>query len=219
MWKLSDMMDATKITSMELNEAQKLEKMFKIPPVDVILDNEVARLFALKWFRHFHNVYRTSSVQNVFYCNPVVPFKLLSLPHVYQDLFLRYISQCCPDCKTVVHEPALCLLCGRLCSSIWKPCCRESGCKSHAKSCGAGIGVFLLIKRTTILLQRCARQAPWPSPYLDAFGEEDNEMRRGKPLYLNEERYAALTNMVASHGLDQSSKVLGQTTIGTFFTV
>lgn len=107
--------------------------------------------------------------------------------------FNRYISQCCPDCKTVVHEPALCLLCGRLCSSIWKPCCRlminitcclfyalisafiidslvflllsfitkskvpislffmifvtrESGCKSHAKSCGAGIGVFLLIK-------------------------------------------------------------------------
>ncbi|KAG4216132.1 hypothetical protein ERO13_A01G222300v2 [Gossypium hirsutum] len=219
MWKPSHMMDATKNASTELNEVQKLEKMFKIPPVDVILDDEVSRSFALKWCHHFHKVYRTSSVQNVFYCNPAVPFKLLSLPHVYQDLFLRYISQCCPDCKTVVHEPALCLLCGRLCSSGFKPCCRESGCKSHAKSCGAGIGVFLLIKRTTILLQRCARQAPWLSPYLDAFGEEDNEMRRGKPLYLNEERYAALTNMVASHGLDRSSKVLGQTTIDTFFAV
>lgn len=83
--------------------------------------------------------------------------------------------------------------------------------------CGAGTGVFLLIRRTSILLQRSARQAPWPSPYLDAYGEEDNEMHRGKPLYLSEERYAALTQMVASHGLDRSSKVLRHTTIGAFF--
>ncbi|KAK6152463.1 hypothetical protein DH2020_015098 [Rehmannia glutinosa] len=53
-----------------------------------------------------------------------------------------------------------------------------------------------LLQRTTILLQRSARQAPWPSPYLDAFGEEGVEMNRGKPLYLNEERYAALTHMI-----------------------
>lgn len=83
--------------------------------------------------------------------------------------------------------------------------------------CGAGTGVFLLIRKTTVLLQRSAHQASWPSPYLDAFGEEDTEMHRGKPLYLNEERYAALTHMVASHGLDRSLKVLRQTNIDTFF--
>lgn len=33
----------------------------------------------------------------------------------------------------------------------------------------------LLCQKTTILLQRSARQAPWPSPYLDAFGEEVND--------------------------------------------
>ncbi|KAI7750000.1 hypothetical protein M8C21_021218, partial [Ambrosia artemisiifolia] len=49
--------------------------------------------------------------------------------------------------------------------------------------------------KTTILLQRSARQARWPSPYLDAFGEEDIGMHRGRPLYLNEERYAALSHM------------------------
>ncbi|XP_022745018.1 E3 ubiquitin-protein ligase PRT6-like isoform X2 [Durio zibethinus] len=215
----TDMMDTTESTSVELNEVQELEKMFKIPPIDVVLEDEVSRSFALKWFRHFHKVYEACSFQNVFYCNPAIPFKLMSLPHVYQDLLQRYIKQCCPDCKAGLDEPALCLLCGRLCSRSWNPCCRESGCTAHAMTCGAGIGVFLLIRRTTILLQRCARQAPWPSPYLDAFGEEDIEMLRGKPLYLNEERYAALTYMVASHGLDQSSKVLGQTTIGTFFMV
>lgn len=121
---------------------------------------------------------------------------------------------------------------------IWKDllCCflRESGCQTHSVTCGAGTGIFLLIRvlhsflnfriqslgclalfqyffnfvlwisfmshlfflfilevisylfawipwsnkcclcsqRTTILLQRSARQAPWPSPYLDTFGEE-----------------------------------------------
>ncbi|XP_039021943.1 E3 ubiquitin-protein ligase PRT6-like isoform X1 [Hibiscus syriacus] len=215
----TDMMDTVESTSVELGEIQELEKMFKIPPIDVVLEDEVLQPFALKWFYHFKMVYGTGSFQNVFYCNPAVPFKLMNLPHVYQDLLQRYIKQSCPDCKATLDEPALCLLCGRLCSPSWKSCCRESGCMAHAMNCGAGIGVFLLIRRTTILLQRCARQAPWPSPYLDAFGEEDIKMRRGKPLYLNEERYAALTYMVASHGLDRSSKVLGQTTIGTFFVV
>ncbi|XVE76368.1 hypothetical protein DITRI_Ditri12bG0166800 [Diplodiscus trichospermus] len=220
-WKSShvttDMMDTTESTLVELNEIQELEKMFKIPTIDVVLEDEISRSFALKSFHHFHKIYEACSFQNVLYCKPAVPFKLMSLPHVYQELLQRYIKQCCPDCKTVLVQPALCLLCGRLCSPSWKPCCRESGCIAHAMTCGAGIGVFLLIRRTTILLQRCARQAPWPSPYLDAFGEEDIEMRRGKPLYLNEERYAALTYMVASYGLDQNSKVLGQTTVGTFF--
>ncbi|EOY07522.1 Ubiquitin ligase E3 alpha, putative isoform 1 [Theobroma cacao] len=215
----TDVMDTTESASVELNEVQELEKMFKIPPIDVVLKDEVSRSIALKWFHHFHKVYEACSFQNVFYCNPAVPFKLMSLPHVYQDLLQRYIKQCCPDCEAVLEDPALCLLCGRLCSPSWKPCCRDSGCMAHAMVCGAGIGVFLLIRRTTILLQRCARQAPWPSPYLDAFGEEDSEMHRGKPLYLNEERYAALTYMVASHGLDRSSKVLSQITVGSFFMV
>ncbi|KAI7749986.1 hypothetical protein M8C21_021204 [Ambrosia artemisiifolia] len=83
-------------------------------------------------------------------------------------------------------------------------------------SCGAGTGVFLLIRKTIILLQRSAGHAFWPSPYLDAFGEEDINIERGKPLYLNEERYAALSHMVTSHGIARSSKALHQTLIGAF---
>ncbi|KDP35634.1 hypothetical protein JCGZ_09072 [Jatropha curcas] len=203
----------------ELNEVQKLEKIFKIPPIDAILKDQAVRSLVMKWLHHFHKKYEAFRFQHILHCTPAVPFKLMQLPRVYQNLLERYIKQRCGDCKNVIEEPALCLLCGRLCSPNWKLCCRENGCQAHAMSCGAGTGVFLLIKRTTILLQRCARQAPWPSPYLDAFGEEDTEMHRGKPLYLNEERYAALTYMVASHGLDRSSKVLGQTTMGSFFSV
>lgn len=216
---ISDMMDSSDDVLSDLKEIKEVEKMFKIPSLDVILKDQVLRSLVLKWFHHFFKEFEIHRFQRVLHSTPAVPFKLMRLPHLYQDLLQRYIKQCCPDCKSVLDEPALCLLCGRLCSPSWNSCCRENGCQSHAMACGAGTGVFLLIRRTTILLQRCARQAPWPSPYLDAFGEEDIEMHRGKPLYLNEERYAALTYMVASHGLDRSSKVLSQTTIGGFFLV
>ncbi|KAF8042407.1 hypothetical protein BT93_A0898 [Corymbia citriodora subsp. variegata] len=204
-------------SSVELNEIQKLEKMFKIPSIDKIYKDEKLRPFVLRWIRHLCNETRLNRVTCIVHCVPAAPFKLMQLPYLYQDLLQRYIKQQCPDCNIVVEEPTLCLLCGRICSPSWKSCCRKSGCQSHAFACGAGIGVFLLIKRTMILFQRSARQALWPSPYLDAFGEEDIDLHRGKPLYLNEERYAALTYMVASHGLDQSTKFPRQTSNGGFF--
>ncbi|XP_020227351.1 E3 ubiquitin-protein ligase PRT6 isoform X1 [Cajanus cajan] len=214
-----DTMDRANIEMFEVTKIQELENMFKIPSLDVVLKDELSRSTVSIWCRHFCQEFELHRIQQNMHITPAVPFELMRLPNVYQDLLQRCIKQRCPECKSVRDDPALCLLCGRLCSPSWKSCCRESGCQTHAVTCGAGTGVFLLIKRTTILLQRSARQAPWPSPYLDSYGEEDFEMSRGKPLYLNEERYAALTYMVASHGLDRSSKVLGQTTIGSFFLV
>ncbi|CAH2074477.1 unnamed protein product, partial [Thlaspi arvense] len=212
----SDKMDFMYSPQSELNHLHELEKMFKIPPIDTILNDELLRSSTQTWLRHFQKECRVNRVQGPVCMTPVVPFQLMKLPNLYQDLLQRCIKKPCSNCTKVIEEPALCLLCGRLCSPIWRPCCRESGCQTHAVTCGAGTGVYLLIRRTTILLQRFARQSPWPSPYLDTFGEEDTDMTRGKPLYLNEERYAALTYMVASHGLDHSSKVLNQTTIGNF---
>ncbi|KAF8096039.1 hypothetical protein N665_0319s0055 [Sinapis alba] len=214
----SDYMDFMYSPQSELNHVHELERMFKIPPIDTIINDELLWSTSQTWIRHFQKEYRVNRVKGPLCITPVVPFQLMKLPNLYQDLLQRYIKKTCSNCRKVIEEPALCLLCGRLCSPIWRPCCRESGCQTHAVTCGAGTGVYLLIRRTTVLLQRFARQSPWPSPYLDTFGEEDIEMARGKPLYLNEERYAALTYMVGSHGLDHSSKVLNQTTIGAFLT-
>ncbi|RID43051.1 hypothetical protein BRARA_J02887 [Brassica rapa] len=215
----NDSMDFMYGPKSELNHVHELEKMFKIPPIDTILSDELLRSSTQKWLRHFQKEYSVNRVKGPLCITPVVPFQLMKLPNLYQDLIQRCVKKPCSNCTKVIEEPALCLLCGRLCSPIWNPCCRESSCQTHAVTCGAGTGVYLLIRRTTILLQRFARQSPWPSPYLDTFGEEDIEMIRGKPLYLNEERYAALTYMVGSYGLDHISKVLNQTTIGgAFFT-
>ncbi|GFP90143.1 E3 ubiquitin-protein ligase ubr2 [Phtheirospermum japonicum] len=179
----------------ELPEIEKLENMFKIPSFDLIVSDEEVRSTALGWLGHFCEVLESHISQRALRCVPAVPFKLMHLPHLYQDLLQRKSQHC-----------ACCVV----------KCARPAGERV------AGKAVVRLMQwhaalRTTILLQRSARQAPWPSPYLDAFGEEDVEMQRGKPLFLNEERYAALTHMVASHGLDRSSKVLRQTTVGSFF--
>jgi hypothetical protein len=170
----TDNMDFIYSPQSELNHVQELEKMFNIPPIDIILNDELLRSSTQIWLQHFQREYRVNRVKRSLCITPVVPFQLMKLPNLYQDLLQRCIKKRCVNCTKVIEEPVLCLLCGSLCSPIWSPCCRESGCPNHAITCGAGTGVFLLIRRTTILLQRFARQSPWPSPYLDTFGEEVN---------------------------------------------
>ncbi|KAI3876298.1 hypothetical protein MKX03_001545 [Papaver bracteatum] len=200
----------------KLNEVEELEQMFQIPDLDVVLEDRTLRMLGLKWINHFSREFQDLNYASVLHYTPAVPFRLMRLPHLYQDLLEHYIKQNCLVCGFAQEDPALCLLCGLVFSPGMVTCCRNEY-QAHAMACGAGNGVYLLIRRNGILLHRSASHAPWPSPYLDAFGEEDEGLQRGKPLYLNEERYATLTNMVASHGLDQSSDVFRETTFDGLF--
>eukprot|EP00899_Mesostigma_viride_P015866 jgi/Mesvir1/24280/Mv10978-RA.1 len=154
----------------------------------------------------------------------VSPVQLLQLPFCFHDLFQLYVSRRCHNCQTVPERPALCLLCGTLACANTKCCAappsaRTHGrhrlqageCFQHAHHCGARLGVFLLLKSTGVLLLRCERACLWPSPYLDAHGEEDVDLKRGKPLYLNAERYEMLTTMVAKGSMEHNSVVLART--------
>ncbi|KAM0953533.1 putative carboxypeptidase U transcription factor interactor and regulator Znf-B family [Dioscorea sansibarensis] len=218
---LNSSMDNTSViensyVAIELTSLRELEKMFQICSLEVILQDELVHALAKRWCQHFCGKFKVRKYEHFYCCSPAIPFKLMQLPQIYQDLLQRYVKLQCCHCKSIPDEPALCLLCGKLCSPSWKYCCRESRCLEHAMTCGAGIGVFLLVRKTTILLQRSVRLAFWPSPYLDAYGEEDLNMARGEPLYLNEDRYKALACMVASHSFDHTSEVLHQTPIGLF---
>ncbi|KAJ3693678.1 hypothetical protein LUZ60_009158 [Juncus effusus] len=223
-----DPVDRARLVRAELEGLRELEASIGVMSLEAVMNDELACGLAVKWCYHLSEEFNNNNSGNcfndgnnnlgVFYCVPAVPFRLLQLPLLYQDLLQRYVKRQCgeQECNKVPDEPALCLFCGKLCSPSWKFCCRPSKCQNHATTCGAGIGVFLLIRKTTILLQRSLRLAFWPSPYLDAFGEEDHDMQRGRPLYLSEERYAALTHLVASHSLDRTPEVLRQTTIGLY---
>eukprot|EP00667_Euglena_gracilis_P000130 EG_transcript_130 len=141
------------------------------------------------------------------------PYHLIGLPGLYQHLAQKYHHvRCkrCPNQAKAPDQPALCLLCGDIvcCSS---KCCmrRDLGeCVAHSLACGGGVGLFLLTKKTTLLVQRNERFAVLPSLYLDAHGEEDTDLQRGRPLYLSRARYQELLQLVTACAFDHDSRVL-----------
>ncbi len=57
----------------------------------------------------------------------------------------------------------------------------ETGrCFQHALACGGGTALFLLLRNTRVLALHGSRAALLPSPYVDAHGEEDLGLRRGR---------------------------------------
>lgn len=66
------------------------------------------------------------------------------------------------------------------CSSPVPVLSLQGACYTHAACCSAGTGAFLLLQSTRLLLLRQGRATFAPSLYLDAYGEEDLGLRRGK---------------------------------------
>lgn len=65
----------------------------------------------------------------------------------------------------------------------------------------------MLLKTSMVLLIRETHWCIWGSPYLDAYGEEDPELKRGRPLHLNRERYHQLQLLYSTLGFDHNSRV------------
>ena len=122
------------------------------------------------------------------------------MPPDFATLTMQLHQRLCVACVKVPQvEPALCLICGALlcagpsCKRIRQPMdSREGECTRHARGCGMGIGIFALVHQGITLLVDGTRSAFYPSLYLDAHGEEDHGLRRGKPLYLSAARQEAI---------------------------
>lgn len=69
----------------------------------------------------------------------------------------------------------------------------------YAQGCGGKVGIFLLLKRGRVLLVSGNRAILRPSLYLDLYGEMGVSMRRNKPLFLSQSRYAALQTLYLQH--------------------
>ena len=95
-------------------------------------------------------------------------------------------------------ETSICLLTGTVMRSgsarrAYTRATRPPGaCTIHARKNASGIGIFFLVQKCTILLMHNNKSAYSPSLYVDEHGEEDPQLKRGLPLYLNEARYRAL---------------------------
>ncbi|XP_052004411.1 E3 ubiquitin-protein ligase ubr3 isoform X2 [Xyrauchen texanus] len=137
--------------------------------------------------------------------------RLLQLPDNYNTIFQYYHRKSCSSCGKTPKDPALCLVCGAF-VCLKGHCCKQQGvceCVLHSQHCGAATGIFLLINASVIIIIRGHRFCLWGSVYLDAHGEEDRDLRRGKPLYLCEERYRVLEQQWVSHTFDHINKRWG----------
>ena len=101
-------------------------------------------------------------------------------------------------------DPAVCLMCGEMftihastASTIVGPC------NAHIGGCGLSQGIFLLGRLNVLLLLLPQDRGTFiAAPYLDLHGEPDENMRRGRPHYLQCARYDALMRDVwLSNGL------------------
>lgn len=134
--------------------------------------------------------------------------RLLRLPELYDRIFQFYHRRQCTQCHSVPRETSICLLCGAL------VCLRENCCKQHnvceavqhSIDCGGGTAMYLVVTSSYILVIRGKRACLWGSVYLDSFGEEDRELKRGKPLYLSPGRYQLLEQQWLAHRFDHTSK-------------
>ncbi|CAH1135569.1 unnamed protein product [Ceutorhynchus assimilis] len=141
---------------------------------------------------------------------PIVwhPPRLLALPREYEKIFTYYHERPCNQCHSVATETSICLLCGTI-VCLKQNCCKQQNvCEAvaHAQECGAGTGVFLVVTSTYIIVIRGHRACLWGSLYLDDFEEEDRDLKRGKPLYLSQDRFQLLEQQWLAHRFDHTKK-------------
>ncbi|KAK9767314.1 E3 ubiquitin-protein ligase ubr1 [Basidiobolus ranarum] len=144
----------------------------------------------------YHLQYHRSSSKSI---TPVTPihlnhpciFELIPLPGRLDALFQVSSSTICRRCGKVPSNPALCLLCGIfLCSQ--SDCCidgKRGECYRHMKECLGSVGMCLLVKKSMVVYQHRENGCFMDAPYLDVHGEVDHGLRRGRPQYLNLQRY------------------------------
>ncbi|OQR82680.1 hypothetical protein ACHHYP_15643 [Achlya hypogyna] len=148
-------------------------------------------------------------VANMFIIRDVAAPALVALPTQYDELYSQHVHALCGRCQRVPREPGLCLVCGVLL------CCGESCCSyvhqrhgpsigectRHALECGGGLGLVLMLQQCRVVLLGGSMVAYFPCPYVDAHGEEDQGLQRGRPLKLDKSRYALLQALWRSHRL------------------
>ncbi|CAH2048305.1 unnamed protein product, partial [Iphiclides podalirius] len=133
---------------------------------------------------------------------------LLALPRDYDRLFTYYHERVCLQCGAVPKEASVCLLCGTL-VCLKQPCCRRhqvAEAVQHAMECGGGTGIFLVVTSTYIIVIRGRRACLWGSLYLDDYDEEDRDLKRGKPLYLSQDRLELLQAQWLAHRFDHTKR-------------
>ncbi|KAI6785959.1 E3 ubiquitin-protein ligase-like protein [Emericellopsis cladophorae] len=133
-------------------------------------------------------------------------FELVGLPKTYDALVEEATKRKCPTTGKDLTDPIICLFCGELCCSQ-ATCCmdkltRLGGAQQHAQRCQNSVGVFLNIRKCSILYLFRTSGSFTPAPYIDKYGETDFQLRHGRQLFLSQKRYDTMIRAtVLNHGV------------------
>ncbi|RZC93820.1 hypothetical protein C5167_029460, partial [Papaver somniferum] len=93
----------------KLKEVEELEQMFQIPDLDVVLEDRTLRTLSLEWINHFSRVFHALNYASALHTTPAVPFRLICLPRLYQDLLEQYVSSLSLSLLAVLYVLSACL--------------------------------------------------------------------------------------------------------------
>ncbi|RAL17275.1 putative ubiquitin-protein ligase E3 component (UBR1) [Aspergillus homomorphus CBS 101889] len=207
----------TGFNDVDASELDRLTKVLQLPSLDEIFGSvnatcnrgSVFDSVISGWIHHW-NVSRPGMPFGYHTLWPSLPhpaiFELVGLPKYYDSLIEEANRRRCPNSKKELTDPSICLFCGDIfCSQA--VCCTDKGqnlggCNQHVYKCGKNIGLFINIRKCTVLYLH-NRNGSWHyAPYLDRHGEVDPGLRRNRQLILNQKRYDRLLRDVwLSHGI------------------
>ncbi len=76
-------------------------------------------------------------------------------------------------------------------------------CTLHARSCGSGTSIFLLLQKTNVILITGSKSCVYTNPiYLDKYHGGTKKLsiaNQNKPLYLSESNYRKLEGLYMNH--------------------
>ncbi|UJR10060.1 hypothetical protein I4U23_014282 [Adineta vaga] len=162
---------------------------------------------------------------------PIAINELYSLPKEYIDL-MNQVSQGVAPYKYArdeIRSPCICLVCGEvvvrssststpsplstngIISSFFNIDHTGGPCNLHTQQCCGTNGLYLRVKECSLLLLNInnygrsnkTRGTLLAAPYLDDYGETDQNLRRGNPLHLCEERYRTLHRRWLGHSIPE----------------
>ncbi|KAJ5700928.1 hypothetical protein N7493_011974 [Penicillium malachiteum] len=196
---------STGFTDVGSSELDRLTKALHLPSIDEILMKvNPARTSANPsdavisgWIFHW-NASRSGIRFEDHRLWPSLPhpaiFELVGLPKYFDNLIEEANRRRCPNSKKELSDPSICLFCGEIfCSQA--VCCMKNklgGCNQHLQKCGKNIGLFINIRKCTVLYLHNQNGSWHYAPYLDRHGEVDPGLRRNRQLILNQKRYDRL---------------------------
>ncbi|KAJ5129369.1 uncharacterized protein N7515_005408 [Penicillium bovifimosum] len=205
----------TGLADMEASELERLSRALHLPSIDEILmsvkparnTNSPFDAVISGWIFHWnasrsgirfedHRLWPSLS-------HPAI-FELVGLPRYFDSLIEEANRRRCPRTKKELTDPSICLFCGEIfCSQA--VCCmvnKLGGCNQHLQKCGKNIGLFINIRKCTVLYLHNTNGSWHYAPYLDRHGEVDPGLRRNRQLILNQKRYDRLLRDVwLSHSI------------------